>query len=420
MWHQSSAIRRRSLATYQEESFEVKQKRERHVHGGSKPSAGALGDVESFAQASQAFIDMLDDEMLVLDRNFRIIAANKTFLRRGGWKRQEILWRHCYEVTHHKNEPCGASEGLCPLLDTLATGGASRATHIHKDRSGNASYADVVTSPVKDAEGNILGVIETVRDITRQVNLEKALAERNEKLQEYARELEESRQRREEFTSMVSHELGNAITGLNLSVRMLQRKPEAKPGEKTLDRAIGRVDSQVKRLGRLVRDMRDATTIESGKFQIAGAPCDLVTAAREAAAVYQAKEAGPSIVVDSQLAHLVGNWDCDRIRQVIDNLLSNAIKFSPSGGEIRVAVKQVGGVAEASVSDRGLGMSPEEQRNLFKPYVRGKKGIRGMGLGLYICKGIVEAHGGRIWVESELGQGSTFHFTLPIDSCTTP
>jgi signal transduction histidine kinase len=108
--------------------------------------------------------------------------------------------------------------------------------------------------------------------------------------------------------------------------------------------------------------------------------------------------------------------DRDRILQVLSNLLGNAIKFTPQGGQIQVVWRRLAGELLVSVIDTGCGIAPAHITHVFKRYWEssGKhQGARGTGLGLYICRGIVEAHGGRIWVESELGKGSRFSFTLP-------
>ena len=106
--------------------------------------------------------------------------------------------------------------------------------------------------------------------------------------------------------------------------------------------------------------------------------------------------------------------DQDQIEEVLVNLLSNAVKYSPAGGDVRVWIGAEGPGLHVSVSDPGVGMTAEQMARLFSRYerVRGDTAIAGTGLGLYVSKGIIDAHGGRIWVESQPGRGSTFHFTL--------
>jgi signal transduction histidine kinase len=121
-------------------------------------------------------------------------------------------------------------------------------------------------------------------------------------------------------------------------------------------------------------------------------------------------------VIDAPGA-VVGDYDRLRIGQLLDNLVENAIKYSPAGGTVRVAVRASGNLAEVAVTDEGIGIPPDDLPHLFERFHRGAnvddRQFAGMGLGLYICRGIVEEHGGRIDVVSALGQGSTFRVTLP-------
>ena len=115
------------------------------------------------------------------------------------------------------------------------------------------------------------------------------------------------------------------------------------------------------------------------------------------------------------------NADRTRIERILDNLIDNAIKYSPGGGEISVSARSEGDSVLVGVRDHGLGISPDDRAKLFQPFQRletqlSGTAIQGVGLGLVVCRRLVEAHGGRIWVESELGQGSTFYFTLPLKS----
>ena len=131
------------------------------------------------------------------------------------------------------------------------------------------------------------------------------------------------------------------------------------------------------------------------------------------AAVAQA--ARPPVECDVPDALPAVQVDCDRVQQVVCNLVGNAMKFTPPGGRITVAARADGDEVEVSVKDTGAGMSEADLERVFEPYWQAQRTASlGAGLGLKIAKGIVEAHGGRIWVESALGEGTTFHFTLPI------
>jgi signal transduction histidine kinase len=165
---------------------------------------------------------------------------------------------------------------------------------------------------------------------------------------------------------------------------------------------------------RLVEDLFVAAQLGEGQFKLKPGPMDLAECIRQVVAEQQARTDRHRLVVDGP-SSLPGRWDEGRIRQTLTNIISNAIKYSPDGGEVRVVYTRANGVARVAVSDQGPGISDEDLQRLFQPFARLDRAepVMGTGLGLFISKGIVESHGGRIWVESEIGRGSTFVLTLP-------
>jgi signal transduction histidine kinase len=223
-------------------------------------------------------------------------------------------------------------------------------------------------------------------------------------------ELRESRREREQFLGMVTHEIAGVLTVLSGYAQMGARQ-EGQPSQAT-ERILG----QTQRLGRLVRDLQDLTRIERGKFEIRRSRCDLVEVARRVVEEQQATTTRHQLLAESATETLVGEWDCDRLAQVLSNLVRNAVNYSPEGGQVRVCVGSMDGRAQVSVSDQGVGMALEDLPRLFRSYSRLEhtQEVKGTGLGLYISKAIVEAHGGCIEVQSEPGRGSTFTVLLPI------
>jgi PAS domain S-box-containing protein len=329
--------------------------------------------------------------------------ANKGFLRDLGLREEEVVGRHCYELTHRSPVPCGggASE-CCPLEDIIATGETTRVTHEHRDAAGASRFVDIVGAPLRDSDGRIVGIIESMRDITRQKQLEAELRLRNE-------ELEEARRRREEFTASICHELKNVLNVLSLNAAAM----ESKAIEETERKRAHLVVSQSRRLARLVGDMNDATAIETQRFSLTMAPCDLAAIVARSVESQQLSTVRHTILVETPDEPIRGNWDGQRLSQVVDNLISNAIKYSPSGGPIHVAVTRDGREVLVSVSDRGVGIPATKLGYLFQPYARAHREITGLGLGLFVSRGIVEAHGGRIWATSEEHRGTTLVFALP-------
>jgi signal transduction histidine kinase len=165
----------------------------------------------------------------------------------------------------------------------------------------------------------------------------------------------------------------------------------------------------------LIGSLLDAARLDAGNFRVRKVKCDLRQTVQEAVDVFASLATAKPISLESALASgpLEVLGEKERILQVLSNLLGNALKFTPEGGAVTVAAERRDGVVEVSVRDSGSGIPPEHVPHLFERFWQADGGGRGAGLGLYIAKGIVSAHDGRIWVESEVGRGATFYFTLP-------
>lgn len=249
----------------------------------------------------------------------------------------------------------------------------------------------------------------------RQARLAQENARLYEQQEELVGELNEEKRAREQSLGMVTHEIAGVVTALSGYSQLLER-PEGRRPE-MLERMVVVIPAQVQRLRRLVRDLQDLSRIERGRFEIYPRQCDLVMLARQVVEEVRPGAERHDLVLDAKVDSLPGEWDCDRVAQVLSNLVRNAINYSPNGGEVKVAVEGVDGRARASVSDQGVGIAPDDIPRLFQLYSRLERTpeVKGTGLGLYISKAIVEAHGGSIGVQSEPGKGSTFTFTLPIN-----
>jgi PAS domain S-box-containing protein len=226
---------------------------------------------------------------------------------------------------------------------------------------------------------------------------------------------------RDEFMAIASHELKTPLTSLKLQNQLLQRnlnKQEVYTPEK-LKTFIEKNCVQIDRLTRLVDDMLDISRLRTGKFSLKKESCEISGMLRDILArtreQFAASGSGEPII--EQLDLVSGEWDPLRIDQVLTNIVTNAIRYG-QGKPVRISVMRLEKTVRISVKDQGLGIPKSDQEKIFKRYERGllSREVSGLGLGLFISKQIVEAHGGNIWVESTLNQGSTFFVDLP---CTT-
>ena len=228
--------------------------------------------------------------------------------------------------------------------------------------------------------------------------------------------LERQEQTRFEFLLAVAHDLRNPLTALKTTVALTEAR--LKKGELTreqLDQQQKRLATQVDRLNRMVGDLMDMTRVEAGRFDLAMGVCDVRTLASEAKDLFEGTSDKHQIRL--LLCDEAVPVACDRQRlgQVLDNLVSNAIKYSPEGGEVRVRVSLHESEARIEVEDHGLGIARKNFERIFEPFQRLRPDqAPGVGLGLSVAKRLVEAQGGRIEVESEVGVGSTFRVSLPV------
>ena len=230
--------------------------------------------------------------------------------------------------------------------------------------------------------------------------------------------LERLNRLKSEFVSLVSHEFRTALVGISGFSEMIRDE------EVSIDEAksyAADINKDAERLNRMINDMLDLDRIEAGRLELHPQPVDINSLLGDAVDRARASSERHSVVSKFDAHRPIVQADPDRIAQVVANLLSNAVKYSPEGGEIVVCSAAQDGCVDVSVRDHGIGIAPEFIQHLFSRYERYEKTnnkILGTGLGLAIARQIVEMHGGRIWVDSQPGQGSNFHFTLPLSAAS--
>jgi PAS domain S-box-containing protein len=345
----------------------------------------------------QTILDALRDPFYVVDAEDYSIKMANAAARLGRSPKATT----CYALTHGFSEPCTGDEHVCPLQVVKETKAPVTVEHIHRDADGNDRPVEVHCHPVLDDEGKVKQVIEYTLDITERRRAE-----------------EELERLRREFLGMVTHELKTPLTAIkgSAATALGSRRPFDSQENRELFQIV---DEQADRLRDLVDNLLDMTRIEAGSLSISPEPTDLRAVLEEARATFV--RSGGSHEVQLELADDLPAVAADRHRtvQVLTNLLNNAARFSPATELITIAVEHDPLEVAVHVRDRGRGIPREKLPRLFKKFSQvhddtGQK-LSGSGLGLAICKGIVEAHGGRIWVDSAgEGQGSTFSFTLPV------
>ena len=235
--------------------------------------------------------------------------------------------------------------------------------------------------------------------------------------------LKEAEQLKDEFIGIAAHELRTPLAILKGFAQTLLVQTVRGKGPELVDwqvEALQGIDQATARLVELTEDLLDVTRLQAGRLTLHLEPTDLVAVVSRVVARLQMTTDHHTLSIHTSLEHLVVHVDSRRIEQVLSNLIGNAIKYSPAGGMIEVTVREGAETKRAllGVSDHGIGIPAQQQSLVFGRFARADNarayGIGGTGLGLYLCRELVERHGGRIWFESVEGQGSTFFVTLPI------
>lgn len=221
---------------------------------------------------------------------------------------------------------------------------------------------------------------------------------------------------REEFLAIVSHDLRTPLSVIAVNAAMIAERVATDTPAADLVRAVERIQRSADQMGRMLSDLLDATRFEHGQFKLTPRMGDVVGVVKECAGAFDAiaRAHGVSLHVDVPDARVRARFDRDRILQVLSNLVRNALQFTRSEGLITLRVIPEATGCRIDVSDSGSGIATDDLQRIFDRFHQAVNANRsGLGLGLYISRAIVEAHGGSIWAASEVGKGSTFSFTLP-------
>ena len=346
----------------------------------------------------EAVLASMSDGLLILDGGGRIVGLNPPARDMFGPVGNGIILGQPVDLELWGCWPLGArvvAEALAPVAEAIRRGEECRDVEIELNSRGRRVLSFSGT-PVWDCPGKPAGGVVVVHDVTTQRDVARL---------------------KDEMLSITSHDLRAPLTVLRGQAQLMQRS--LRQHTATPEQLLGRVDlilDQTDRLTRMLSRLLDLTKVDAGRLDLRLEPMDLVALIGDTISGLQGFSSAHHIDVETP-PRLTGEWDAGRLAQVLQNLITNAIKYSPRGGRILVRARADRGQVTVSVHDEGLGIPAEDLPQLFERFYRaaGARGLEGSGLGLYICQGIIAAHGGRIWASSEgQGRGSTFSFTLPL------
>ncbi|RKY12523.1 MAG: hypothetical protein DRP65_01030 [Planctomycetota bacterium] len=343
--------------------------------------------------------DSISDFVTIHDMNFRIIMANRAIADFLKVEPNDLIGKKCYEMLHGLSEPCAT----CPHQRTLETRQPCTANFFEPHLG---MHIEVFTSPIFDNKGELTGSVHIARDIT-----DRKLAE--EKLREQDR-------MKTEFVVNMSHELRTPLAIFKNIISNLKAGVAGKMNDQQL-KNLEVADKEIDRLARIISDFLDISRIEAGKINLRMQPVRIQSLVSDVVELLGPLADAKNIELTVSMADgdLSVNADRDRMVQVLANLINNGIKFVPDcGGKIAVQVRELDDEISISVEDNGPGIAMEDKSKVFGRFVQGDKhvgpGYQGPGLGLAISKELVELHGGRIEVTSEVGCGTTFTVFIPL------
>ena len=334
-------------------------------------------------------LDGMRDGVFIVGPDYRIRFANPSMVREFGRGTGSC----CYEYLHNFDSPC---DEIC-RLPVVIGGAVERWEYTFPD---GRTY-EVLASPFVDSDG-VTCQLSILRNITQRKQVELELIKLNEL--------------KSELLSNVSHEFRSPLTSMKGIISSLLQK-DIEWDDETREMLLSGMSDETDRLASLVTNLLNMSKLEAGVWSPEKGRCHISDIINEA--LEQQKWIHNKHILETDIEPDLPQVyaDCGQIGQVLANLMENAAAYSDESTKITVGVRNADGEIEVSVSDHGVGIPPEDLEKVFDKFYRGSQERRrpgGTGLGLAICRAIILGHGGRIWAESEIGHGSTFHFRLPV------
>lgn len=338
-------------------------------------------------QRLQAVLDSIDDGLLMIDRQGRLEHLNPVAQRQLGWDEDRLGQ--------------GLGEALQrPELDeqlylTLRGGTLERAPEdLEIEVDGESRLLTYSLTPVSHTKGHILGAVMVLHDVTEQRAFERV---------------------RSEFVLRASHELRTPVTGMHMAFGLFRERAKF-PADSRESDLLDTVNEEMQRLMQLINDLLNFSRYQNGLQKLTLAPCSIDELLEHARLRFQDQAQDKGIILSIEAEEPLPRLHADRVQleRVLDNLLDNALRHTPENGLIRLQARRHGERVIISVEDNGEGIAYGQQGRIFEPFVQVGRKKGGAGLGLALCKEIVQLHGGRMGVYSRPGQGTQFYMALPL------
>ncbi len=338
----------------------------------------------------RSLIENSADGIALMNKKFKLTYVAPSIEKILGYTPEQMLTNSTKSIIHPEDYP-----KIHNKFREVARNHGSYITILlrAKHNSGAWRWIEITTSNML-LDPNIKAYVLNFRDVTTRVKLE---------------------QLKDEFLSIASHELKTPLTTVKGYIQLLEKYLQNSKDEKAL-RYIRQSDTYVDKMNQMISDLLDISRIQSGRMQLNLEETQLCSLIKRTITALQHLSSKHVLNFECN-THPVLFTDKHRIEQVLTNLISNAIKYSPNKSKITIRLKTNTKFAQISVQDRGIGISPSAQKMLFQRFYRVDKTANkfsGLGIGLYISNEIIKKHQGKMWVESDEGKGSTFHFTLPL------
>ncbi|MFH1125917.1 MAG: PAS domain S-box protein, partial [Candidatus Altiarchaeota archaeon] len=355
----------------------------------------AVEELRGVRDHLQTILDGIEESIVVIDRHYRIVSHNRAFVKSlRGWKKS-VIGESCFKIIHGFTRPCNK----CVIRNMFRTGKPSYDVHYHLEKGGKV-YHEVKAYPLRDVSGSIGQCIYVFRDVTEREGMYDRIKETNIKL-------EELNKMKSDFISIASHELRTPLAIIKGYVDLMDDGLLGSVNSKQKEK-LEAIGSNISHLNRLIEDILDLSRIEAGELKLRMKLTNLVSLTKGVVEDFKPIVARKGVLLRVKQVgrRIEAKIDVDKVKQVLINLLDNAVKFTPSGGCVTVRLSKAGKYVVLSVADRGVGIAKKNIDKIFTMFYQvdstPKRMYGGVGLGLSICKKIVELHGGAITVKSKV------------------